>query len=84
MYFRNYRPRKAGLHNCLKTTVWEDLSTGDMENKLEHWFNLDQSTFVILSDQCEDTWVEEVTVRHMKILQTFSWQIVCWSQVFPY
>ena len=65
MCFQNYRPRKAGLHNCLKTTVWEDLSTGDMVNGPEHWFNLDESIFINLCDHFEGTWVQEVTVRHI-------------------
>ena len=72
MYFRNYRPRKARLDKPLKAPIWEDISTGYMVNGSEHWFNLDESTFIILSDQCEGTWVEDVTLKHMKILQTFS------------
>ena len=72
MYFRNYRPRKTGLHKCLKTRFWEDLSTGDMVNDRKHWFNLTESAFIILSDPCEDNWVEKITLRNMKILQTFS------------
>ena len=72
MYFQNDQPQKTCLDKCLKAPVWEDLSTGDMVNGPDHWFNLDDSTFIILSDQCEGNWVEEVTVRHMKILQTLS------------
>ena len=45
MYFRNYRPRKTCLDKCLKTPVWEDLSTSDMVNSPKHWFNLNESAF---------------------------------------
>ena len=55
--FRNYRPRKTCLDKCLKTPVWEDVSTGDMVNRLKHWFNLNESAFIILSDHCEGNWV---------------------------
>ena len=72
MYFRNYRPRNTCLHKCLKTPIWEDLSTSDMVNRPKHWFNLNDSAFIILSDHCEAMWVAKVTLRHMKILQTFS------------
>ena len=84
MYFRNYRPRKKFLDKCLKAPVLEDLSTGDLVNGLTHWLNVNESAFIILSDLSEGTWVEEVTFRHMKILQTFSEEIDCWSQVFHY
>ena len=47
MYFRNYRPWKKRLDKCLKTRVWEDLSTGDMVNGAKHWFNLNESAFII-------------------------------------
>ena len=72
MYFRNYRPRKTCLDKCLKTPVWVDLSTGDMVNSPKHWFNLNDSAFTSSSDHCEGNWVAKVTLRHMKILQTFS------------
>ena len=82
--FWNYRPRKRCLDKCLNAPVWEDPSTGDMVNGPKHWFNLNESVFIILSDNCEGNWVAKVTVRHMKILQTFSSHIDCWWQVFPY
>ena len=72
MYFRNYRQRKTCLDKCLKTPVSEDVSTGDMVNSPKHWFNLNESAFIILSDHCEGNWVAKVTLRLMKILQTFS------------
>ena len=72
MYFRNYRPRKKGLAKSLKTPVWEDLSTGDMENGPKHWYNLNESAFNIFSDHCGGNWVAKMTLRNMKILQTFS------------
>ena len=72
MYFRNYRPRNTCLGKCLKTPVWEDVSTGDMANSPKHWFNLNESAFTSSSDQCEGNGVAKVTLRHIKILQTFS------------
>ena len=72
MYFRNYRPWKKGLDKCLKTRVWEDLSTGNMVNGAKHWFNLNESAFIILSDNSEGNWVAKVILRYMKILHTFS------------
>ena len=72
MYFRNYRPRKTGLDKCLKIPILEDLFTGDMLNRPKHWFNLNQRPFIIFSDQCGSNWVAKVTLRHMKLLQTFS------------
>ena len=70
--FPKFRPRKTCLDKCLKTPAWEELSTGDMVNGLNHWFSLNESTFIILGDHCEGNWVAKVTLRHMKILQTFS------------
>ena len=72
MYFQNYRPRKTCLDKCLKGPVWEDPSTGYMVNGPKHWFNLNESTFIILNDHCEDNWVANVTLRHMKFLQMLS------------
>ena len=72
MFFRNYRPRKACLDKCLKAPLSGDLSTGDMVNGPKHWGNLNQSAFIILRDHCEGNWVANVTLRHMKILRTFS------------
>ena len=72
MYFRNYQPPNTCLDKCLKTPVWEDVSTGDMVNSTKHWFNLNESAFIILSDHCQGNWVVKVTLRHMKILQIFS------------
>ena len=70
--FLNYRPRKTCLDKCLKTPVSEDPSTGDMVNGPNHWFNINQGGFIILSNLSESNWVANVTPRHMKILQTFS------------
>ena len=84
IYLRNYRPRKTCLDKCLKTLVWEDLSTVDMVNGAKHWFSLNECAFIILSDHCEGNWVAKVTLIHMKVLHTFSWHIDRWWQVFPY
>ena len=40
------------LDKRLKTLVWGDLSTGDMVNGMKHWFNLNESAFIMLSDHC--------------------------------
>ena len=72
MYLRNYRPRKTCLDKCLNTPVWEDPPTDDMVNGPIHWFNLNEGAFIILNDHCEGKWVAKVTLRHMKVLHTFS------------
>ena len=72
IYFRNCRPRKTCLDKCLNAPVWEGLSTGDMVNSPKHWFNLNESAFTSPSNHCEINWVAKDTLRHMKILQTFS------------
>ena len=71
MYFRNYRPRKTCLDKCLNAPIWEDLSTGDMVNRPKHWFNLNESAFIILSDHCEGSWVANVTLRDWKFFTLF-------------
>ena len=63
---------KDVLDKCLNAPVWKDPSTGDMVSRLKHWFTLNESAFIILSDNSEGNWVAKVTLRHMKILQTFS------------
>ena len=68
MYFRNYRPQKDRLDKCLKAPVWEARSKDDMGNRPKHWFNLNESAFIILSDHCESDEVAKVTLRDMKIL----------------
>ena len=57
MYFRNYRPRKTSLDNCLKTPVWEDLSPGDMVNG--------RNTASILMRAPLSSWV--ITVNKMEL-----------------
>ena len=71
MYFLNYRPRRRCLDKCLKGPVWEDLSKCDIVNELKHWFNLNASAFLILSDHCEGCWVANVTLRHRKFFRLF-------------
>ena len=72
MYFRNSRPRKTCLDKCLKTAIWEDLSTGVMVNSPKHWFNLNESAFSGSINHCESNWLAKVSLRHMKILLSFS------------
>ena len=68
MYFRNYRPLKTCLDKCVKGPVWEDPSTCAMVNGPKHWLNLNESAFIILSDNCEGNLVANVTLREVKIL----------------
>ena len=56
------------LDKCLKDPVWENTLTGDMVSGPKHWFNINQSTFIILSDHCEGNGVAKVTLRDVKIL----------------
>ena len=63
-----FRPRKTCLDKCLKGPVWDDPSTCDMVNRQMHWFNLNESAFIILSDHCEGNGVAKVTLRDVKIL----------------
>ena len=50
MYLQNYRLRKTGLDNSLKSPVSEDPSTSNMVNGLKHCCNLNDSSFTILID----------------------------------
>ena len=65
---RIYRPRKKCLDKCLKGPVWENPLTGNMVSGPKHWFNINQSAFIILSDHCEGNGVAKVTLRDAKIL----------------
>ena len=47
MYFWTYGLRKTWLDKCLKSPVWEDPSTSNMENGPNHCWNLNDSTFII-------------------------------------
>ena len=68
MYFQNNRQRKTCLDKSLKGPVWEDPTTYDMVNGPKHWFNLNESAFMILGDHCEGNGVAKVTLRDVKIL----------------
>ena len=66
MYFRNYGPRNTCLDKCLKSPVWEDLSTGDILNWQKHYSILMRaplSSWVItvkvieLEKSLLDTWI---------------------------
>ena len=50
MYFRNLRAQKTRLDKCLKGLVLEDPRRDDMVNGRKHWFNINESAFIILSD----------------------------------
>ena len=47
MYYWTYGLRKTWLDKCLKSPVWEDPSTSNMENGPNHCWNLNDSTFII-------------------------------------
>ena len=76
--------QKTRLDKCLKAPVWEVRSRDGMGNGRKHWFNLNESAFIILIDHCAGNWVGKVTLSHMKCLNTFCSQIDCRWQVFPY
>ena len=67
MYFRKDRQRKACLDKRLKGPFWEDPLTYDMVSGPKHWFNINQSAFIILSDHCEDNGVAKAILRDVKI-----------------
>ena len=54
MYFRNYGLQKTWLDKCLKSPISEDTSTGNMLTELKRPFNLNDSTFTIFGDHCQD------------------------------
>ena len=54
MYFRNYGLRKMSLDNCLKRPVSENPSTSNMVNVLKSCWNLNDNTFTIIFDNCDN------------------------------
>ena len=54
MYFGTYGFRRTWLDKYLKSGVFEDPSTSDMENGPKHSSKLNDSTFTIFIDPCED------------------------------
>ena len=54
MYFWTYGLRKTWLDKCLKSPVSEDPSTSNMVNGPKHCWNLNDSTFTIFIDRCEE------------------------------
>ena len=71
MYFQNCWPQKTCLDKCLKAPVWEDLSTGIMGNRMEHWFNIKESAFIIFSYHCGGNWVEKSLLETWKFFTPF-------------
>ena len=68
MYFRNYPHRKTCFDKCLKSPVSKDSSTDDLGNGRKHWFNLNESAFIIFSDHCEGNGVAKVSLTDIKFL----------------
>ena len=56
MCFWIYGLRNTWLDKCLKSPVWEHPSTRYMVNGSKHCWNLNDSTFTIFIDACEDNW----------------------------
>ena len=56
MYFRIYWHRSRSLEKCLKGLVSEDPSKTDMGNRPKNYWNLNDSTFTIFIDPCEEYW----------------------------
>ena len=59
MYFRNYGLRKTLLKKCLINTVSEDTSASGMVNGYKHCWNLADTTFSIVIDHYEGSWLEK-------------------------
>ena len=56
MYFQNYGFQKTWLDQSLKIPVSEDPTKRNMVNATKHCWNLKDSTFTILIDQCQGNW----------------------------
>ena len=56
------------IDKCLKAPVWENPLTRDMVSEKKHWFNINQSAFINLSDHTEGNGVSKVTLRDVNIL----------------
>ena len=59
MSFQNYGLRKTWLDQCLKSPVSEEPSTDNMVNGSNHSCNLNESTFTVHFDHCEDNSFEK-------------------------
>ena len=71
MYFRNYGRRKTWSDKSLKSSVWDDPSTGNMVNGPKHWFNLNGSFFTIFVDAVKVNDLEKTTLSDMQSIKTF-------------
>ena len=54
MYFRIDELRKTWLETCLRSSLWEDPSKSNMGNNQKYCSNLNESTFIIFVDPCEE------------------------------
>ena len=54
MYFWTYGLWNTRLDQCLKSPVSEDPSTNNTVNGPKHIWNLNDSTFIIYIDKCEE------------------------------
>ena len=56
MYWQNYGLRKASLGKCLRRLDSEQSTKSNMVNDSKHCWNLDESNFIIFTDQCKQNW----------------------------
>ena len=59
MYFRNYGIGNRWLDECLKNPVSEGPSTSNMVNAPKHCCTLENGTFTIFIDHCENNSVRK-------------------------
>ena len=59
MYSRNTGSKKYCLVNLIKSRVSEDPQTDNAANVSEHYCNLNDSTFTIFINHCEDSFIRK-------------------------
>ena len=57
MYVRNYGLQNTCLNKFLKNLISKDTSVSGMVKGKKHCWNLDDTTFSIVIDHCEGSWV---------------------------
>ena len=60
MFFWTYGLWKTRLDKCIKNQVSEDPSTSNMVNGPKYCWKLDESTFTIFIDHCEDNYGSQI------------------------
>ena len=59
MYLGNYGLQKTWLDKRLKSPISDEPATSNMLNKVNHCWNLNDSTFIIFIDHCEGNWLRK-------------------------